>query len=82
MTTAPCAAPYDLANPPPGVRLQLGLVAVALKISVSDMAAATGIPALLWVVLWIGISLVMITVGMRFYAVGKGAVSGDSVFED
>ena len=43
MTTAPCAAPYDLANPPPGVRLQLGLVAVALKISVSDMAAATGI---------------------------------------
>lgn len=48
----------------------------------ANMAAATGIPALLWVVLWIGISLVMITVGLRFYAVGKGAVSGDSVFED
>ena len=48
----------------------------------ANMAAATGIPALLWVVLWIGISLVMITVGIRFYAVGKPATAGDSVFKD
>ncbi len=48
----------------------------------ANMAAATGIPALVWVVLWIGISLVLITIGLRLYAVGKGAVSGDSVFED
>ena len=48
----------------------------------ANMAAATGIPALFWVVLWIGISLVLITVGMRFYAVGKGAATGNSVFED
>ncbi|MFN0277634.1 MAG: M50 family metallopeptidase [Pyrinomonadaceae bacterium] len=48
----------------------------------ANMAAATGIPALLWVVLWIGISLVMITVGMRLYAVSKGALAGDSVFKD
>ena len=48
----------------------------------ANMAAATGIPALLWVVVWIGISLVMITVGVRLYAVGKSAKSGDSLFED
>ncbi len=48
----------------------------------ANMAAATGIPALLWVVVWISISLVMITVGMRLYAVGKGAKSADSLFED
>jgi len=47
----------------------------------ANMATATGIPALLWVVLWIGISLVMITVGLRLYAVGK-AKAGDSLFED
>jgi len=48
----------------------------------ANMAAATGIPALLWVVVWIAISLVMITVGVRLYAVGKGPVVRESVFED
>jgi len=48
----------------------------------ANMAAATGIPALLWVIIWIGISLVMITVGLRLYAVGKGSATVDSVFED
>ncbi|MBK8464793.1 MAG: M50 family metallopeptidase [Chloracidobacterium sp.] len=48
----------------------------------ANMAAATGIPALLWVVVWIVISIVMISLGLRMYAVGKGTVSGDSVFED
>jgi hypothetical protein len=48
----------------------------------ANMAAATGIPALLWVVIWIAISVVMISLGLRLYAVGKGAKSGDSIFED
>ena len=48
----------------------------------ANMAAATEIPALLWVVVWIAISLVMITVGVRLYAVGKGPVVRESVFED
>lgn len=48
----------------------------------ANMAAATGIPALLWVILWIAISVVMISLGLRLYAVGKGAKSGDSIFED
>lgn len=34
---------YDMASPPAGVRLELGLVAAALKVSTSDMAAATGL---------------------------------------
>jgi len=48
----------------------------------ANMAAATGIPTLIWVVLWIGISLGMISLAMRLYAVSAGAKVGDSVFED
>lgn len=48
----------------------------------ANMAAATGIPALLWVVIWIVISVVMITVGLRLYAVAKSSATVDSVFED
>ena len=47
-----------------------------------NMAAATGLPALLWVLIWFGISLFMITVGLRLYALRKGAKASDSVFED
>lgn len=47
-----------------------------------NMAAATGIPAFLWVVVWIAISLLMIVVGTRFYAIRKASPAGDSVFED
>ncbi|MFV0387311.1 MAG: M50 family metallopeptidase [Pyrinomonadaceae bacterium] len=35
----------------------------------ANMAAATGIPALGWVMIWIGISVVMIAIGLRLYAV-------------
>ena len=48
----------------------------------ANMAAATGIPALFWVFLWIGISLIMITTGIRLYATGKGTKPADSLFED
>lgn len=48
----------------------------------ANMAAATGIPSLIWVFLWIGISLIMITAGIRLYATSKTAKSADSVFED
>ena len=48
----------------------------------ANMAAATGIPALFWVVIWIGISLVMLTVGLRLYAVSRGALAKDSLFEE
>ncbi len=47
----------------------------------ANMAAATGIPALVWVLLWFGISIFMISVGLRFYAVSKQPKT-DTVFED
>ena len=48
----------------------------------ANMAAATGIPSLIWVFLWIVISLAMITLGIRLYATGKGKTSSESVFVD
>ncbi len=49
----------------------------------ANMAMATGIPAVLWVIVWIIISLGMITVGIRLFASTKGSTTViDSVFED
>jgi hypothetical protein len=48
----------------------------------ANMAAVTHIPGFFWVVIWIGISIVMISLGLRLYAVNKGRVGGDTVFED
>jgi hypothetical protein len=47
-----------------------------------NMSAATGLPALVWVLIWFGVSIFMITVGLRLYALRKGAKAGDTVFED
>ena len=46
-----------------------------------NMAAATGIPALVWVLIWFGISILMISAGLRIYSVSKRSKS-DTVFED
>lgn len=50
----------------------------------ANMAAATGIPSIVWVFIWMGISIVMISIGLRVYAVSRAraANSTDSVFED
>jgi hypothetical protein len=37
----------------------------------ANMAAATGVPALIWAIIWIGISLMLLSMAMRFYAVSK-----------
>ncbi len=48
----------------------------------ANMAAATGLPGIMWVVIWMGISLVMLSLGLRLYAVKQSkASSDDSVFE-
>lgn len=47
-----------------------------------NMAAATGIPSLIWVFIWMGISILMISIGLRVYAMNKKTSGGDSVFED
>lgn len=50
----------------------------------ANMADATGIPAVIWVFIWMGISILMISIGMRVYAVSKqrAATATDTVFED
>jgi len=48
----------------------------------ANMAAATGIPSLFWVFIWMGISILMISIGMRVYAVSRKPAADDSVFED
>lgn len=49
----------------------------------ANMAKATHLPGIIWVVIWMGISLVMISVGLRLYAVNKArATASDTVFED
>jgi len=47
-----------------------------------NMATATGIPSLVWVLVWFGVSILMISIGLRVYAVGKNRKATDSVFED
>lgn len=47
----------------------------------ANMYAATGIPGFMWVVIWIGLSLFMISIGLRLYAVNKNRAT-DTVFED
>lgn len=48
----------------------------------ANMSAATGIPSLVWVLIWFGISIFMISVGLRVYAVGKNRKASDTVFDD
>ena len=53
-----------------------------IQTDAGNMAAATGLPGMVWVLIWIGISIVMISVGMRLYAVNKAKAAGESLFED
>lgn len=47
-----------------------------------NMANATGLPGIVWVVIWIGISLLMISLGLRLYAVSRAGAKSDTLFED
>jgi Peptidase M50B-like len=50
-----------------------------------NMSNATGIPAIFWAVIWIGIALMILTTAMRMYAVSKysnSAKQQDLPFED
>jgi hypothetical protein len=49
----------------------------------ANMAAATGIPGIVWVLIWMGVSIAMISVGLRVYAVSKNkAAAEDSLFDN
>ena len=58
------------------------LVGSDISNDATNMATATGIPSIFWVLIWVIISVVMISVGMRVFAVAKGRNSIDTVFED
>jgi hypothetical protein len=47
------------------------------------MFNATGVPGIFWTILWIGISIVMVSLALRFYATSKDVpVQQDLPFED
>jgi hypothetical protein len=48
----------------------------------ANMAAATGLPSIVWVVIWIAISVLMISVGLRVYAVSQKSKNHDLPFTD
>lgn len=57
-------------------------VGANIQTDAGNMSAATGVPGIVWVVIWMGISLVMISLGLRLYAVKQNkAAANDSVFE-
>lgn len=47
-----------------------------------NMQQATGLPAIAWIFIWIGISVVMISIGLRLYAVNQKSANHDLPFED
>lgn len=48
----------------------------------ANMAQITGIPAVAWILIWIVVSVVMISVGLRVYAVSQKGNQNDLPFED
>ncbi len=50
----------------------------------ANMAAATGIPSIVWVFIWMGVSIAMISIGLRVYAINRARATNatDTVFED
>ena len=47
-----------------------------------NMAQVTGLPPVLWILIWIGISILMISIGLRVYAVSRKGKQYDLPFED
>ncbi len=48
----------------------------------ANMASASGLPQVVWVIIWFAVSILMISAGLRLYAVGKNKASANSLFED
>lgn len=62
--------------------LNAPLIGADVHTDAANMSAATGIPGVVWVVIWMMISLVMVSLGLRLYAVSQDRkASNDSVFE-
>lgn len=53
----------------------------SIQTDAANMAAATGMPSIIWVMVWIGISLLMISIGLRVYAVSRNRAADNTVFD-
>ncbi len=58
------------------------LIGSDIHTDAANMAMATGLPAFAWVFIWIGISVLMLSIGLRFYAVSQKSANHDLPFED
>lgn len=58
------------------------LVGSHIHTDAANMAQASGLPAFVWVLLWIGISVLLISVGLRVYAVSQKSKQQDLPFAD
>lgn len=58
------------------------LVGSHIHSDAANMYQATGIPSIFWVFIWIGVSILMISIGLRVYAVAKQSNQHDLPFED
>jgi len=58
------------------------LIGSDLQNDATNMANATGLPGIVWVVIWIGLSILMISIGLRVYAVSQNKAQQDLPFED
>jgi hypothetical protein len=57
------------------------LVGADIRTDAGNMAAATLVPGFVWVILWIVVSVIMITIGLRMFAATR-RTANDSVFVD
>ena len=64
--------------------LNAPLVGSDIQTDAMNMQNATGLPAVAWILIWILVSVVMISVGLRVYAVSRrgGGKNSDLPFED
>ena len=58
------------------------LIGSDIQTDAGNMAAATGIPGFVWVVVWIAISVAVIALGVRMYLAAKSIAPDESVFMD
>ncbi len=47
-----------------------------------NMAQVTSLPSVVWILIWIGISILMISIGLRVYAISQKGKQYDLPFED
>lgn len=58
------------------------LVGSNIQSDAANMAQASGLPAIVWVFIWIAISVLMISVGLRVYVASQKGKQYDLPFED